>query len=202
MPEDLDMELIIKPLNTELRTSILEELGRLVIEEFKMKYSTVKVVYPGDLPSADSQLIIEEYRADTLMLTEHFNRSGVFPTLFKIYGIQHVLAVTDMYLANVDGSLNEGAMNKARDKAAISCSKFKHDDFEKILGRLLGLALHEVGHLYGLKHHIHEMGNERYCPMLPGGHLINHLGFDPKDPKKFDYLDDKLCLDCRDHLIS
>lgn len=204
MPEDLDpdRELIIVPLNTALSRLTLEELGKLVREEFRMKYSIVRVDPPFSIHSVDSSFRIERYGTDALMLISCLGVSGVFPSLFKKYGTQHVLAVTDRYLANMaTGELNEGAINRARDKVAITCSRFKDDDAEKILGRLLVLSLHEVGHLHWLKEHVHESQNGRYCPMLPGEYLET-LDFNSADPRKFDCLDDRLCSDCRNYLMS
>ncbi|MFH0867911.1 MAG: hypothetical protein V1831_01240 [Candidatus Woesearchaeota archaeon] len=204
MPEDLDpnKELIIVPLNTEQRTSIFEGLGELIREEFSMKYSIVRVDSPFFIFSVDSSRRLEKYNADALILDSLLGGSGLFRSLFERYRTQHVLAVTDMYLTKYNGELNEGAINKARDKAAISCARFKDDDPEKILERLSGLALHEVGHLHWLKEHVHKSQNGKYCPMISGEYLLKPLGFVSTDIKKFDCLDNKLCSDCKNYLMS
>ena len=184
--------LIILPFNTELGVARLEELGRGIIASFDEYYSSVKVLEPciatpEDFPDPseftdymhDSPETINEKKArrvfskDTVLGTYTTLNGNPGESLYKILadelGSTHALVVTDM-LINFGGYKAGGVADRQLGKVTVTTHSIRgysnsknNDELER---RLVGVARHELGHIFGLEHHDALLSDGKYCPMV------------------------------------
>lgn len=88
----------------------------------------------------------------------------------------HILGVIEMDLFDSDGDSFYGCMfgakNLKNNVAVVSTKRVFTQDSDMLSERVIKIALHELGHNLGLKHHYNYMGLENglLCPMAKGNY--------------------------------
>lgn len=87
----------------------------------------------------------------------------------------HILGITDADLMDPSGDdffdFMFGGKDNRNHVAVVSTRRLQSRDPGRVLARLLKVALHELGHNFGLVHHyeyVPALGGGGYCPMTKG----------------------------------
>lgn len=86
----------------------------------------------------------------------------------------HILGITDIDLTDSSGAdffdFLFGCKDRRNDVALVSTRRLASPDPARALGRLLKVALHELGHNFGLVHHysFETAPGDGFCPMTKG----------------------------------
>jgi len=192
-------KLIIFPFNTKLGTDKLQKLGELILPALKCKYTGFEVMNHeyarhATIPGVFAPDVV----LGTYTLIEGLPGRGIHRTFGRRLNGDHGLVVTD-WMISFGGYRAGGSADEINGTALVTIREMPKEnqrDLELIISRLSGVALHEIGHLYGLEHHDARISPRRYCPM------INRTWDDPEPYKrttKAKFLDsrgNKFCSDC------
>jgi hypothetical protein len=115
-----------------------------------------------------------------------------------------VLALTDYLMMTIEGyylvgsKLRGDTTNPDEYVSAIVSTAFIRTAKQwRILPRLLPQAVHEVGHLEKLGHHLFEKQNHNYCPMGELHEIAALSNWHTSDPRLYDHFDPSLCVKCK-----
>jgi hypothetical protein len=145
--------------------SSLKEIGEGILESFRGAILEFKVAHHDSLfiHDIDARLL-------TMILNEEYGG--------------HTLGITDADLRTDDEFYNSifGGKNSKNDVAVVSTNKLSPEsissdrEYRLFIGRILKVALHEVGHNFGLTDHpaYRKAPGGRLCPMSRGE--INKFG--------------------------
>ncbi|MBI2133416.1 hypothetical protein HYU11_01900 [Candidatus Woesearchaeota archaeon] len=180
--------LSIAPLHTELDSIILEGLHSRIEERFRPCYSSISLNEKIRDPNNSCLQFLDGQPCLNLIYLIEYGR--LLPPYLLING--DVLVVTDHYGKMYD-SLTKGIafVDDLASLAMISTQNML-DEPEKILRRLVALAIHEVGHMNGLPHHVLKNPDGYYCPMAPSS--IDSLPESKAYP--MDFRSDEFCNEC------
>jgi len=196
----------ILPLNTQIKQSELEEIAVLVENRFSSKYSGVHLldreeyVRDNNLCSLFSRVGV----TDNYGFRCHFSPGGhpfIISYLHQLFGDdQDVLATTDLPLVEFNGQLLNGSCHTGMRKAILSRYQLPTASTEDIMEILGQIAIHEVGHMHGLNHHMTPTDNGKYCAMATGGMVADKFNQNEASLAHYKLIDNQFCNTCEQYL--
>ncbi len=209
----MQKNLLVLPLDTALEHKELEKLCQPALSAFDGAYSEIRIFSQNsvkDLVSPDA------YACDVFLGTRNMINGipdqGVHRDIGQVlhsmrrhrFGsqIRHGLIVTDKMIS-VRGLRAGGTADRINGTALVTTLEARcvtnTEDLKRIIGRTRSVIIHELGHLFGLKHHNAVVDN-KYCPMVNRG--WNDPEFKDEDSRAayFDVRGEVLCVECRDKI--
>jgi len=161
--------LVILPFNTELEKDKIHRLGQLIVPAFRGQYDGFEILdheYASHTQGSD--VFAPDVVLGTYTLLNGIPGVGVHRNFGNYLDGNHGLVITDMMIS-FGGYRAGGTADESNGTALVTTKEMPTEnkrDLELVISRLLGVSLHEIGHLYGLEHHDAEVSPRRYCPMI------------------------------------
>lgn len=182
-------KLIILPLITEFEK--IDELAAEIMAAFRERYSGYEIIDDAcDLMSGD--VFAPDVVLGTYTLINGVPGQGIHRNFGQYLGGNHGLVITDRII-NYGGYAAGGTADKENGTALVTT---KDISLEDSLFRLLGVALHEMGHLYGLIHHDAEVIAGKFCPMIDRTWDDPEFGNETAIAQFLDSRANKFCDEC------
>lgn len=197
------VDLSIIPLNTEIERHTLEQIAELAGVRFRSKYDRVNILDRQEVSRNDNSRLFSPVGMSDIYGFSGHNFCGcpsIFNYLDETYGDQDVLAVTDLPIIVLGGDTVNGRCATGLRKAIASKYSFQQEPEGFIKKFLIDISLHETGHIHGLKDHLAEMPNGKYCVMATGGLIAKKLGQTEASPDQYELRDNQFCHNCEQYL--
>ena len=201
-------KLLILPFNTKAPKRVIHNiLPKGIQKAFGGIYEGCEVLpreiadtqdYPPshtyDINGTPYDVFVQDADSGEYSILNCFLGYGLHPILYERFGTQHLLLITDMSFA-CGGLKPGGSADEETGKAMMTTYEMPFDEF---LGQwLLGVAIHELGHLFGLEHHDAKIG-DKFCPMINRGDFKT-------EERRLEFLDSRsseFCDSCKKNMHS
>ncbi len=155
-----------------------------LIDDYEINNKLLLLKHPLDM-----LMDLTRGRVSNLFLPIEIN-NNYFAEYLSHYG-QPILGITSIPAKSIRHGWLYGFADITRKSTFVSTSRFEYDlDSDSHIKRIIITSLHELGHVFGLEHHIGDVFtlNGRYCPMT-----VYNTNF--KDTSTF-------CTECSDRLLE
>ncbi len=170
-------------LDSNLPLFSLERTAEILERQFHWKYVGVRI--------AESQTVIAQNGKEK---KEEYNAIDLVDSLIPRGFGREILAITDHKLIKPNGSWVGGICNPLARKALVSRYNFCEKSFSEYA--LISASLHEVGHFFGLEHHVTINPSRKYCPLVTPYALAKRDNLSESIPEHFLEFDHSFCSDC------